>query len=123
MKITKKAVEAREPGTFLWDGRFGVKVTGTRIARLHRAVPRGPCACGATRSANTARPGRPIWPARKRRASLTLVDSGVDPVTTKRTARAAPTVRELAERFMKGRIKAKRKTSTAKLSMAACSTT
>ena len=36
-------------------------------------------------------------------------------MTTKRTARTAPTVRELAERFMKEHVQAKRKTSTAKL--------
>ena len=113
-KITKRSVDALTPGAFLWDGRFGVKVTaaGARVYVAQYRIGR------RVRRYTIGKHGAPWTPdlARKEAARiLTLVDSGVDPMATKTAARAAPTVRELAERFMREHVQAKRKTTTAKL--------
>jgi integrase len=113
-KITKRSVDALMPGTFLWDGRFGVKATeaGSKVYvaqyRHGRRVRRYTIGKhGAPWTAELAR--------REAARILTLVDSGVDPMATKSAARTAPSVRDVAERFMREHVDAKRKVSTAKL--------
>ena len=68
MKITKKAVDALKPGTFLWDGRFGVKVTGTG-SRVYIAQYRMGRRVRRYTIGKHGAPWTPDRPARKRRAS------------------------------------------------------
>jgi integrase len=113
-RITKRAVDALAAGRFLWDGRFGVKATATgskvfilqyRTGRRLRRYTLG--RHGAPWTVDTAR--------KEANRLLVLVGSGVDPMATKITARTAPTLSELAERFMTEHVAAKRKPSTARL--------
>jgi integrase len=114
MKITKQVVDALKPGTFVWDRGFGVKATGTgskvyvisyRIGRRKRRYTLGKH--GAPWTPDTAR--------KEAHRLLTLAGSGVDPMEMKASGRTAPTMRELAERFLTEHVEAKRKESTAKL--------
>ena len=114
MKITKRVVDRLEPGAFVWDQGFGVKATDTgakvyvvsyRIGQRKRRYTIG-------------RHGAPWTPDNARKEAnrlLTLVGAGVDPMEAKTAGRTAPTVRELAERFLTEHVAAKRKASTAKL--------
>ena len=111
--ITKRSVDALKPGAFLWQGRFGVKGTATgkvyvvqyRIARRLRRYTIG-------------RHGQPWTPTTAHKEAsrlLTLVDSGVDPMANKVTARTAPLLREVVERFLREHADAKLKPRTARL--------
>lgn len=98
--VTKRAVDALVPGTFLWDRElrgFGVKATatGTTVYVLQYRIGR------RVRRYTLGRHGSPWTPdlARKEaRRLLALVASGIDPAAAKQAGRTAPTVRELAER-------------------------
>jgi integrase len=113
-KISKRTVDALQPGAFLWEGRFGVKCTeaGSRVYVAQYRHGR------RVRRYTIGKHGAPWTPELARREAariLTLVDGGADPMATKSAARTAPTVRELAERFMREHVDAKRKQTTAKL--------
>jgi integrase len=110
VKITKKVVDKLEPGAFVWDRGFGVKATdtGTKVYvvsyRIGRRKRRYTIGKHGAWTPDTAR--------KEANRLLALVGSGTDPMATKTTMRKAPTVRELAERFMKEHVEAKRKTTT-----------
>lgn len=113
-RITKRVVDALKPGDVAWEHGFGVKrhADGTasylldyRIGRRRRRLTIG--THGAPWTVDTAR-------QRANRLLHGLAD-GADPLALKTATRAAPTVRELAERFMKEHVEAKRKASTATL--------
>jgi integrase len=113
-RITKRVVDGLKPGAFVWDRGFGVKATETgskvyvisyRIGRRKRRYTLGKH--GAPWTPDTAR--------KEAHRLLTLAGSGVDPMEMKTAGRKAPTMRELAERFLLEHVEAKRKASTAKL--------
>jgi integrase len=113
-KITKRAVDALPPGAFLWDRGYGVKATdsGTRVYVVSYRIGR------RKRRYTIGRHGAPWTPATARKEAhrlLTLVGAGIDPMEAKAAGRTAPTVRELAERFLTEHVEPKRKASTAKL--------
>ena len=111
--ITKRAVDALEPGAFLWDGRFGVKGTATakvyiiqyRIGRRVRRYTIG----------RHGEPWTPVTAHKEASRLLTLVDSGVDPMEKKTAARTAPLLRDVVEQFMREHADAKLKPRTAQL--------
>jgi integrase len=124
-KITKRAVDALRPTpdgaeTVLWDSElkgFGVRVQrgGAKTYILQyragtgRDAPLRKLTVGRHRSPWTADEAR----AEARRLSG-LAAHGKDPAGARAAARAAPTVADLAQRFLSEHAEAKRKTSTAK---------
>ena len=113
-KITKRVVDALEPGAFVWDRGFGVKATdgGGKVYVVSYRIGR------RKRRFTIGRHGSPWTPDTARREAsrlLTLVGSGIDPMEAKTASRKALTVRELAERFLIEHVEAKRKPSTQKL--------
>jgi Arm DNA-binding domain/Phage integrase, N-terminal SAM-like domain len=124
-KITKRSVDALKPGAdvaelVLWDSElkgFGVRVQrgDAKSYLLHYRVGAGRGA--PLRKLTIGRHGSP-WTAELARAEakrlLGLVAQGKDPAGAKAEAKAAPTVTELAARFLAEHAEAKRKASTAR---------
>src|SRR4051794_35014477 len=123
-KITKRSVDAlRAQGdgaeAVLWDSElkgFGIRVQrgGAKSYILHYRVGTGRGA--PLRKLTIGRHGSP-WTAETARSEakrlLGMVEGGADPAAEKITRREAPTIRELAERFLTEHAGAKRKASTA----------
>jgi|HubBroStandDraft_4_1064222.scaffolds.fasta_scaffold10689_1 integrase len=123
-KITKRAVDALKPGpdgaeTMLWDTEvkgFGCRVQrgGSKSYIVHYRVGSGRGA--PLRKLTIGKHGAPWTPetARKEaRRLLGMIEGGADPAADKIARKEAPTVADLAERFLAEHAEAKRKASTA----------
>jgi len=121
-KITKRAVDALKPTdgveAVLWDTElrgFGVRVQrGAKSYVLHYRAGTGRGA--PLRKLTIGRHGSPWTPETARREAkrqLGLIDDGADPAADKIARKEAPTMAELAERFLAEHADAKRKGSTA----------
>lgn len=123
-KITKRSVDAMKPAadgaeTVLWDSElkgFGVRVQrgGAKSYVLHYRVGTGR---GATlRKFTIGRHGSP-WTAETARSEakrlLGIIEDGADPAADKIAGQQAPTLAQLAERFLAEHVEAKRKARTA----------
>jgi len=124
-KITKRAVDALQPGgsdSYLWDDElkgFGLKMTPAG-AKTYLVQYRLGGRSGRARRVTIGRHGSPWTPeaARKEaKAILGEVAQGVDVALVKRAAKqsaaTAPTVADLAHRFLAEHVAAKRKDRTA----------
>src|SRR6202035_2253081 len=123
-KITKRSVDALKPAAdgaeaVLWDSElkgFGVRVQrgGSKSYIVHYRVGTGR---GATlRKLTIGRHGSPWTPETARKEAKTLlglIEDGTDPAADKMARREAPTIAELADRFLAEHVEAKRKGSTA----------
>ena len=114
MKITKQVVDDLKPGTFVWDRGFGVKATetGTKVYVVSYRIGR------RKRRYTIGRHGAPWTPDSARREAhrlLTQAGSGVDPMEIKAAGRKAPSMRELAERFLAEHVEVKCRPRTAAL--------
>jgi integrase len=123
-KITKRSVDTLKPAAdgaeaVLWDSElkgFGVRLQrgGSKSYIVHYRVGTGR---GATlRKLTIGRHGSPWTPETARREAKTLlgmIEDGADPAADKIARREAPTIAELAERFLAEHAEAKRKGSTA----------
>src|SRR5262245_57902571 len=121
-KITKRAVDALQSNgseSTLWDDTvsgFGVRVRPTG-AKSYVVVYRAGAGRGApVRRYTIAAVGKITPEGARARAKVILgsVAHGRDPAGQKTTERAAPTVAELADRFMTEHVEPKRKRGTAK---------
>ena len=123
-KITKRSVDTLKPAadgaeTVLWDSElkgFGIRVQrgGAKSYVLHYRVGTGRGA--PLRKLTIGRHGSPWSPETARREAKTLlglIEDGADPAADKMARRKAPTVTELAERFLAEHAEAKRKSGTA----------
>jgi integrase len=123
-KITKRSVDALKPGAdgaeaMLWDTEvkgFGCRVQrgGSRSYIVHYRVGTGRGA--PLRKLTIGKHGAPWTPetARKEaRRLLGMVEGGVDPAADKIARKEAPTIADLAERFLAEHAESKRKASTA----------
>src|SRR5580692_1370180 len=123
-KITKRSVDALKPGAdvaelVLWDTElkgFGVRVQrgDAKSYVLHYRVGTGRGA--PLRKLTIGRHGSPWAPETARKEAKTLlgmIEDGADPAADKLARREAPTIAELAERFLAEHAEAKRKGSTA----------
>jgi integrase len=123
-KITKRTVDALKPGpggaeAMVWDTEvkgFGVRVQrgGSRSYIVHYRVGSGRGA--PLRKVTIGKHGAPFTPETARSEAkrlLGLVEGGADPGADKIARKEAPTVADLAERFLAEHADAKRKTSTA----------
>lgn len=123
-KITKRSVDAlKAPAdgaeAVLWDSElkgFGVRVQrgGAKSYILHYRVGTGRGA--PLRKLTIGRHGSPWTPETARgeaKRLLGMVEDGADPASDKIARREAPTVAQLAERFLAEHATAKRKGSTA----------
>ncbi len=122
-KITKRSVDALKPTdsaeAVLWDTElkgFGVRVQrgGAKSYILHYRAGRGRGA--PLRKLTIGRHGSPWTPDNARgeaRRLLGMVEGGADPAADKIARKEAPTIAELAERFLAEHADAKRKASTA----------
>jgi integrase len=123
-KITKRSVDALNPAgdgaeTVLWDSElkgFGVRVQrgSAKSYVLHYRVGSGRGA--PLRKLTIGRHGSPWTPDTARREAkslLGMIEDGFDPAADKMLRREAPTIVELAERFLAEHAHAKRKSSTA----------
>jgi integrase len=123
-KITKRSVDALKPGTdgaevMLWDTEvkgFGVRVQrgGSKSYIVHYRAGAGRGA--PLRKLTIGKHGAPWTPETARKEAkrlLGMVEGGADPAADKIARKEAPTVANLAERFMAEHAEAKRKASTA----------
>ena len=122
-KITKRSVDALKAadGTeaVLWDSElkgFGIRVQrgGAKSYVLHYRVGTGRAA--PLRKLTIGRHGSPWTPETARKEAKTvlgMIEDGADPAADKMARREAPTIAELAERFLAEHAEAKRKGSTA----------
>lgn len=122
-KITKRTVDALMPTggaeAVLWDSElkgFGVRVqcggAKSYILQYRAGTGRG----APLRKLTIGRHGSPWTPETARREAkrlLGLVETGVDPAADKIARHKAPTMAELAERFLAEHAETKRKVSTA----------
>ena len=123
-KITKRSVDALKPAAdgaevVLWDTElkgFGIRVQrgGAKSYVLHyrAGIGRG----APLRKLTIGRHGSPWTPERARTEAkklLGLIEDGADPAADKIARKEAPTMNELAERFLAEHAEAKRKASTA----------
>jgi integrase len=124
-KITKRAVDALRPAAdgrevVMWDSElkgFGVRVQrgGSKAYILKYRAGGGRHA--PLRKVTIGKHGSPWTPDEARaeaRRLLALVAHGRDPASAKAAAKTAPTVDDLARRFLTEHAEAKRKPSTAK---------
>jgi hypothetical protein len=120
-KITKRSIEAITPNGkefTLWDSAlpgFGVRVRSSG-AKTYIVVYRAGAGRGApVRRFTIATVGKlaPESARTRARAILGSVAHGLDPANQKTAEREAPTVAELADRFMVEHVEAKRKAGTA----------
>jgi integrase len=102
----------------LWDSElkgFGVRVQkgGSKSYVLHYRIGTGRGA--PLRKLTIGRHGSPWTPetAREAKTLLGIIENGADPAADKMARREAPTIAELAERFLAEHADAKRKSSTA----------
>jgi integrase len=123
-KITKRSVDALKAAAdgaemVLWDSElkgFGVRVQrgGAKSYVLHYRVGTGRGA--SLRKLTIGRHGSP-WAAetarREAKRLLGMVENGGDPAADKTARKVAPTMAELADRFLAEHVDAKRKASTA----------
>jgi integrase len=123
-KITKRSVGALKAAAdgaeaVLWDSElkgFGVRVQrgDAKSYVLHYRVGTGRGA--PLRKLTIGRHGSPWTPETARKEAKTLlgmIEDGADPAADKLARREAPTIAELAERFLAEHAEAKRKGSTA----------
>jgi integrase len=123
-KITKRTVDALKPAAggreaVIWDTEvrgFGVRAQrgGSRSYILHYRVGTGRGAL--LRKLTIGKHGAPWTPETARSEAkrlLGLVESGTDPGADKIARKEAPTVAEVADRFLAEHAEAKRKASTA----------
>ena len=123
-RITKRAVDALTTGantveTVLWDTElkgFGCRVQGggAKSYILHYRVGTGRGA--PLRKYTIGRHGSPWTPEAARGEAKELlgrIEGGADPAAAKRGQKEAPTIADLAERFLAEHAEAKRKGSTA----------
>ena len=119
-KITKSAVDRVTPAehdTFLWDPEvrgFGLKVTpaGSRIYILQYR-----CDGSKLRRYTIGRHGSPWTPEQARQEAkrlLGMIANGVDPADHRAHRKVAPTMAELAKRFLAEHVEYKTKPRTAK---------
>lgn len=118
-KVTKRNVDAATPGQFVWDTElkgFGLKVTasGHKVYILqYRRGGRG----SPTKRVTIGRHG-PLAPHQAREEATRLLGAiaqGNDPAAYKAALRSAPTVQDLATRFMDQHVATKCKPGTAGL--------
>lgn len=118
VRLSKNVVDKAKPGPtnlFLWDTalpRFGLKVTPAGAKTYVVQYRQG----GRVRRYTIGRHGQPwtVETARKdAQAQLGRVAKGEDPQTVKTGTRDAPTVADLADRFLREHADAKKKPSTA----------
>jgi integrase len=122
-KVTKRAVDALKPAdgaeTVLWDTElkgFGVRVQRGGAASYVLQYRAGSGRGAPLRKLTIGRHGSPWTPDIARgeaKRLLGLVESGADPAADKIARREAPTVADLAERFLAEHAESKRKASTA----------
>jgi integrase len=123
-KITKRAVDRLEPGidgseVVLWDTEvkgFGCRVQrgGSKSYIVHYRLGSGRGA--PIRKLTIGKHGAPWTPEKARSEAkrlLGMVESGADPAADKIARKEAPTIVDLAERFLAEHAEAKRKASTA----------
>src|ERR1700730_1188270 len=123
-KITKRSVDALKSAAdggevVLWDTElrgFGVRVQrgGAKSYVLHYRAGTGRGA--PLRKLTIGRHGSPWTPERARTEAkklFGLIEDGADPAADKMARKEAPTMSELAERFLTEHAEAKRKASTA----------
>src|SRR5215472_7274291 len=122
-KITKRAVDALKlvdgAETTLWDSElkgFGVRMQrgGAKSYVLHYRNGTGRGA--PLRKFTIGRHGSPWTPDAARREAtrlLGMIEDGADPAAAKAGAKTAPTVADLAQRFLAEHADAKRKAATA----------
>jgi integrase len=123
-KITKRSVDALKAAAdgaeaVLWDTElrgFGARVQrgGAKSYVLHYRAGGGRGA--PLRKLTIGRHGSPWTPETARKEAKTLlgiIEDGADPAADKMARREAPTITELAERFLAEHAEAKRKGSTA----------
>lgn len=112
-RITKSAVEAILPGQTLWD--VEIRGFGIRCQRRDRVYGLKYRLHGQQRWFTIGKHGSP-WTAdqarREAKRLLGLVAAGEDPARKKAADRSAPTVAELADRFLAEHVEAKNKGST-----------
>lgn len=112
-RITKALVEALGPGETIWDAE--VKGFAARCQRRDRVYVLKYRSKGQQRWFTIGKHGSP-WTAelarREAKRLLGLVAEGKDPAKAKSADRAAPTVAELADRFLNEHVEAKNKLST-----------
>src|SRR5262249_23738680 len=102
-----------KPGSFLWHEGFGVKATGAGAKvyvaqyRIGRRLRRYTIGRHGAWTVETAQ--------KEAQRVLRLAASGVDPMATKAAGRTAPTLRDVAERFMTEPAAVKLKVRTRKL--------
>src|SRR5690348_2244655 len=125
-KITKRSVDALHPTAngaecVLWDNAvkgFGVRAQrgGSKSYIVHYRAGTGRGA--PIRKVTIGRHGSPWTPDTARREAkrlLGLVENGADPAADKAAGQKAPTMAELAERFLNEHVESKRKLSTARV--------
>src|SRR3954469_24621610 len=123
-KITKRSVDALRPGSdgreaVIWDTQvkgFGVRTQrgGSKSYIVHYRTGSG--RGGPLRKLTNGKHGAPWTPDTARSEAirlLCLVESGTDPGADKIARKQAPTLTDLAERFLAEHADAKRKASTA----------
>jgi len=112
-RITKALVEALRPGETIWDAE--IKGFAARCQRRDRVYVLKYRNRGQQRWFTIGKHGSP-WTAelarREAKRLLGLVAEGKDPAKTKSADRVAPTVSELADRFLSEHVEAKNKLST-----------
>jgi integrase len=124
-KITKRAVDALRPSAdgrerVLWDSEisgFGVRVQKSGVRTYVIKYRAGQGRAAPLRKYTIGAHGSPWTPDEARAEAkrlLALVAHGKDPAGAKAAAKTAPTVAELAQRFLAEHVEAKRKGSTAK---------
>ena len=117
-RITKRAVDAAKPGKrdrFLWDEAltgYGCKITpvGGRVYIVQYRTG------GRLRRYTIGKHGDPWTPDQARREAARLlreVATGRDPAEAKAAGRKAPTLADLAERFLSDHVETKTKARTA----------
>src|SRR3984893_893116 len=123
-KITKRSVDALRPTedgreAVLWDAElkgFGVRVQRGSVKSYILHYRLGPGRGAPLRKLTIGRHGSPWTPETARKEAKTLlgmIEDGADPAADKMARREAPTIAELAERFLAEHAEAKRKGSTA----------
>ena len=123
-KITKRTVEALMPGadgaeTVLWDSElrgFGVRVQRGGVRSYVLQYRAGNQRGTPLRKLTIGRHGSPWTPETARREARRLLGAiadGTDPAAERVARREAPTMTDLARRFVTEHVEAKRKASTA----------
>ena len=123
-KVTKRSVEALTPGpdgteSVLWDSElrgFGVRVQRGGVRSYVLQYRAGDQRGAPLRKLTIGRHGSPWTPETARREARRLLGAiadGTDPAAARAARREAPTMADLAQRFLSEHAEAKRKPSTA----------